>query len=125
LPKILTIRRNDGSVGNDDNFLFELLLKFLNYKRSDLSVETMRSVGDFDEEILGGGTVGSLHLHVLDGVDEDKGKILLLSLVAGLRGGKGLSDILFEIGWLRSVLLNDFISSAEHVFVLLVFKKAS
>ena len=111
---VLGVGRDNGSVGDDDNFLFELLLKLLNHEVTDLLVASERSVGDLDEEVLSGGTVGSLVLDVLDAVDEDYAEAGLEGLVVGLEGGESLGHVFLEVGGLGAVLLNDFISSTEH-----------
>jgi hypothetical protein len=92
-----------------------LSLEVLLDKRSDLLESSVRSVWDSHKEVLSGRTIGLLVLNVVDVVDEDYVKMLLLSFVVSLELAEGLGNLFFEIRWLLASFLDYFISSIEHV----------
>ena len=82
----LTILRNDGPVGNDDDGPLELVFEVLNHPSTDLSEGSQGSEGNSDEDVLGSGAVSELVLDLL-GVREHKlldvGEVLGLALLVG------------------------------------------
>jgi|TARA_B110001450_G_C17591154_1_gene469018 hypothetical protein len=84
LYKILTSRGDNCSVGNNNDWLLVLGLEVLLDKRSDLLESSVRSVWDSHKEVLSGRTISLLVLNVVDVVDEDYVKMLLLSFVVSL-----------------------------------------
>ena len=115
LYKILTSRGDNCSVGNNNDWLLVLGLEVLLDKRSDLLESSVRSVWDSHKEVLSGRTISLLVLNVVDVVDEDYVKMLLLSFVVSLELAEGLGNLFFEIRWLLACFLDYFISSIEHV----------
>ena len=112
---ILTSWGDDGSVGNNDNWLLVLGLEVVNDCASDLVEGSVGSVWDSHEEVLGGGAIGLSVLHGMDAVNENNGEVSGLNLVLGLELTEGLGDFFLEVGWLLTGLLDYFISSIEHV----------
>ena len=112
---LLTSWRDDGSVGDNQDWLLVFALEVLNNLASDLLESTEGSVWDLDEEVLGGGAISLSVLHGLDAVDENDSEVSGLNLVFGFKLSKGLGDFFLKIGWLLSGLLDYFISSIEHV----------
>lgn len=82
---------------------------------SNLAEGSVGSVWDSHEEVLSGGTIDLLVLHVMDAVDENNGEVSGLSLILWLKLTKGLGDFFLEVGWLLTGFLDYFISSIEHV----------
>lgn len=112
---ILTSWGDDGSVGDNEDWLLVFALKVLNNLASDLLESTVGSVWDSHKEVLSRGAISLSVLHVLDAVNENNGEVSGLNLVLGFELTKGLGDFFLEIGWLLSGFLDYFISSIEHV----------
>ena len=112
---ILTSWGDDGSVGNNEDWLLVLAFEVLNELASDLLEGTQGSVWDSHKEVLVLVTVWLRVRHVVDLVDENDSKVGSLSLVLWFKLAKGLGNFLLEVGWLLSGFLDYFISSIEHV----------
>jgi len=106
---------DDSSVGNNNNWLLVLGLEVIDDGVSNLAESSVGSVWDSHEEVLSGGTVNLLVLHVVDAVDENNGEVSGLSLVFSFKLTQGLGDFFLEVGWLLTGFLDYFISSIEHV----------
>ena len=112
---ILTSWGDDGSVGDNEDWLLVFALKVLNNLASDLLESTVGSVWDSHKEVLGGGAISLSVLHGLDAVNENNGEVGSLNLVLWLELTEGLGDFFLEVGWLLAGFLDYFISSIEHV----------
>ena len=106
---------DDGSVGNNNNGFLVVFLQMVLDEGSNFLESGAWSVWDLDEKIRSGGSVSLGEINNLDTVDEDNSKMLFLVTVVLFKWMELLGNILFNIGWLGSVLLNDLFSSVEHV----------
>jgi len=88
------------SVDNNNDGPLELVLEVVDHLLVGLLEELERSVGDLDQDVLGGGTLVVLELNFLDGVDVDHAQVLLDVLVGLLESGEGLSGLFLELGGL-------------------------
>lgn len=100
----LTILGDDGSVGNDDDWPFELSFKVVNNGSADLSEGSERSEWDSDEDVLGSRSAGFSVLNFFCGVKQqlfDVSQVLWLAL---LISKETLGNDFFEFGVFRALL---------------------
>ena len=115
VPKILTSWGDDGSVGDNNDWLLVFVLEVINDLGADLLEGTKGSVWDSHEEVLSGGAIGLDVWHGSNTVDENDVEMGSLTFVLWLELTKGLGNLLLEVGWLLTGFLDYFISSIEHV----------
>ena len=75
---------DDGSVGNNEYWLFVLFFQMLLNKSSDFLESSKGSVWDSNEEVLSGGTVSLFVINVVDAVDENDAEMLLQAFLVEL-----------------------------------------
>ena len=75
---------DDGSVGNNEYWLFVLFFQMLLNKSSDFLESSEGSVWDSNEEVLSGGTVSLFVINVVDAVDENDAEMLLQAFLVEL-----------------------------------------
>ena len=111
----LTRWRDDGSVGNDYDWLFVLGLQFLQNLVSCLLERSCGPVEDSNEEVLGAGLVSVFVINELGAGDKNDAELLFQIGVVLLNLVKSLGHFLFEFRWLCTVFLDNLFSSIEHV----------
>ena len=112
---LLTSGRNDGSVGNNKNWLASVSLESVLNNGTSLLESAKRSVRDSDQEVLVSGAVSLLVVNHLGRVEEDDSEMLVKgSMLSGQRV-EDLGNFLLELGWLFTLRLDDFVSFMEHI----------
>ena len=111
----LTRWRDDGSVGNDYDWLFVLGLQFLQNLVSCLLESSEGSVENSNEKVLSTRFVGVFVVNKLSARDKNDAQLLFQIGVVLLNLVESLGHFLFEFRWLRTVFLDDLFSSIEHV----------
>lgn len=112
---ILTGWRNDGSVGNNDDWFLIVGLQLLQNLVSGLLESAERSVEDSHEEVLSGCFVSVFVINVLGTGDKNDAELLFQFHVFKLDLMESLGDLLLEFSRLGTVFLDDLFSSIEHV----------
>lgn len=111
---VLSRRRDDVSVGDNDGLLAELLLELLLDDGTDLSEGAERTVRNAHEEVLALRAVTLGVVDVRSGVQENDLEVGVQILELRTERVEGLSDLLLELSGLLAFLLNDSISFMEH-----------
>ena len=111
----LTRWRDDGSVGNDYDWLFVLGLQFLQNLVSGLLESSEGSVENSNEKVLSTRFVCVFVVNKLSARDKNDAQLLFQIGVVLLNLVESLGHFLFEFRWLRTVFLDDLFSSIEHV----------
>lgn len=106
---------NDGSVGNNNNWLASVSLKSILNDSTSLLEGAVRSVGNSNQKVLVSGAVSLLVVNHLGGVQEDDLKVLVEGSMLGRKRVEDLGNFLLELGWLFTLRLDDFVSFMEHV----------
>jgi len=107
--------RDDGSVGNDYDWLFVLGLQFLQNLVSCLLESSEGSVENSNENVLSTRFVSVFVVNKLSAGDKNDAQLLFQIGVVLLNLVESFGHFLFEIRWLRTVFLDDLFSSIEHV----------
>ena len=115
INETLTRWRDDGSVGNDYDWLFVLGLQFLQNLVSGLLESSEGSVENSNEKVLSTRFVSVFVVNKLSAGDKNDAQLLFQIGVVLLDLVESLGHFLFEIRWLRTVFLDDLFSSIEHV----------
>lgn len=107
--------RDDGSVGNDYDWLFVLGLQFLQNFVSCLLESSERSVENSNEKVLSTPFVSVFVINEFSARDKNNAQLLFQIGVVLLNLVESLGNFLFEFRGLRTVFLDDLFSSIEHV----------
>jgi hypothetical protein len=75
---------DDGSVGNNEYWLFVLFFQMFLNKSSDLFESSKGSVWDSNEEVLSGASISLLVINIVDTVDENDAKVLFQAFLVEL-----------------------------------------